>query len=846
MHPFHDYLCRQLEYKLERYGIIVFYDPRREFESFFDLELKDSQSDYDNVPRVLLNGRATYFVRHEGSFFALRNAVEPIAGLEKPDPLIVYLPGVERDRRSSVLMELEKSGTPYEPQLRRLARRVLNKCFNDGQIDEMLRPDSVGYDDIVSLLQQGELGMSASVLRTIFDRAQGELLITRWLADDDNDDTIVQKDATGELLDLIQSRLGLSVREHTTLSETREELLRYVLIGEFRLDLECDPPQSVAMVPEPQNKELAERLRRVAATLRRNHANRYVNLANKVEIDLGLATAEVDATCLGNIDTFRFEERALLAHAGELICVHNYTAALGIVERRSRSFWVDRDVGRQAQWEACRLMAELGHEIEKVHRAMGRTNGHPAKWVEGYASKDGWFRVDELQRRLESWVANMDEEPEAEKALAIVRREHEELLKKMADGFAQVLRKAGWTVSGTLHQTRVYPDVVQTMGGRVAYFFVDALRFEMGVELIRQLEGEQELTLRPAIAALPTITPVGMAALLPGASASFSVGEHKAKLAATIEDTAMTGLSERLKFLKAKVPDVAEMPLGKLLGSTRSRLSKAIGDASLVIVRSQEIDALGENIDELTARAAMGSVIGNVARAIRKLASAGIENFVVSADHGHQFSIRKDDDMKTDNPGGDTLDIHRRCWIGHGGATPPGTVRVSGAELGYETELDFVFPTGLGVFKAGGGLTFHHGGVSLQEIVVPVVSLRIPTPGAQAPAEKIAFLLGVPERVTNRTFGIRVFVSGDLLTVEPVAVRVVLFSGSEQVGQAGMAIGGDLDRASGILEVNPNTEASVGMMLTRDDCDSVRVVILNPATDAVLDQSDELPVKLGI
>ena len=846
MHPFHDYLCGQLEFKLKKYGIIVFYDPRREFEPFFDRELKDSGSDYGNLPRVLVKGRATYITRHEGSFFALRNAVEPIANLERPDPLIVYLPGVERDRSSSVLMELEKSGTPYEPQLRRLARRVLNKRFNDAQIDEMLRPDSIGYNDIISFLHQGEQGMSASVLRSIFDRARGEALISQWLANDDKDNDIVDKDASLELLELIQSRLGLSVLEHTTLSEARQKLLRYVLVGEFRLDLECGPPRSVSMVPEPHSKEHAERTRSVAATLRRNHANRYVNLANKVEVDLDLADAEVDAARLGNIDTFRFEERALLAYAGELICIHDYKKALGIVEGRRRSFWVDRDVGRQAQWEACRLIAELGHEIEKVRRAMGRTNGHPDKWVEGYASKDGWFRVDELQRRLESWVANMDEEPEAEKALAIVRREHEELLKKMADGFAQVLRKAGWTVSGTLHQTRVYPEVVQTMGGRVAYFFVDALRFEMGVELIRQLEGEQELTLRPAIAALPTITPVGMAALLPGASASFSVGEHKAKLAATIEGTAMTGLSERLKFLKAKIPDVAEMPLGKLLGSTRSRLSKAIGDASLVIVRSQEIDALGENIDELTARAAMGSVIGNVARAIRKLASAGIENFVVSADHGHQFSIRKDDDMKTDNPGGDTLDIHRRCWIGHGGATPPGTVRVSGAELGYETELDFVFPTGLGVFKAGGGLTFHHGGVSLQEIVVPVISLRIPTQGAQAPAEKIASLLGVPERVTNRTFGIRVFVSGDLLSVDPVAVRVVLFSGSEQVGQAGMAIGGDLDRASGILEVNPNSEASVGMMLTRDDCDSVRVVILNPATDAVLDQSDELPVKLGI
>ena len=250
--------------------------------------------------------------------------------------------------------------------------------------------------------------------------------------------------------------------------------------------------------------------------------------------------------------------------------------------------------------------------------------------------------------------------------------------------------------------------------------------------------------------------------------------------------------------------------------------------------------------NELTARAAMEGVIGNVARAIRKLASAGIENFVVTADHGHQFSIRKDDDMKTDNPGGDTVDIHRRCWIGHGGTTPPGTARVSGAELGYDTNLDFVFPTGLGVFKAGGGLSFHHGSVSLQELVVPVVSLRFPLGGITEPVDKITELLGVPERITNRTFGVRIRAAGDLFRSEPIAVRIVLISQNEQVGQAGMALGADLDRSSGILHISPNSEASVGMMLTRDDCDSVRVVALDPATDAVLDQSGDLPIKLGI
>ena len=175
----------------------------------------------------------------------------------------------------------------------------------------------------------------------------------------------------------------------------------------------------------------------------------------------------------------------------------------------------------------------------------------------------------------------MDEEPETEKGLAVVRHEHEELLKKMADGFARRLNEAAWTIPGVLHQTRIHPEVVQAMGGRGAYFFVDAMRFEMGVELA-QLEGTKDLTGSSGIAALPTVTPVGMAALLPGASGSFSVVEQEGKLAASIEGKTMSGLAERLTFLKAKVPDAMDIPLGKLLGTSPSQLSKSIGDASLV------------------------------------------------------------------------------------------------------------------------------------------------------------------------------------------------------------------------------------------------------------------------
>ena len=845
-HPLHDYLCQQLDERLRKNAILVFYDPRREFEPFFDKELKNEGSGNGRLPRVRVKGRLTSVARFRGSYFKLRDEVEPIVQVDSPKPLILYLPGVERDRKGSILMELEKGGGSYEPQLKRLAANVLRRHFTQGRVDKMLAPSKVSYTDIAAFLRQDGDGLATSVLHTFFGGAKSEDLIARWIAEEETDAGIAGKEVKEELFNLIESRLGLAVPTEDALATARAKVVRHVLVNEFRLDLDCEPPSSTAMVPSPPTREHRNRAREVAETLRSNHGASYVTLADRVEGELGLVVADIDARFLGKIDTFRFEERALLAHAAKLISARKYVDALKVVNERSRSFWVDRNVNRQGQWEACRLMGELGEAVKEVRPLLGKSDGGPGRWVQAYASEQGWCRVDSLQRNLETWVAKMDQEPETEQPLALVRREHEELLKKMAEGFTEVFVDAGWSVPGVLHQTQIYADVVKAMGGRTAYFLVDAMRYEMGTELAQQLNGAEDLTVRPAIAALPTITPVGMAALLPGASAGFSVVESKNNLAADVEGSVMVNSSERMKFLKAKVPGAIEMLLGKLLSEPASRLKKSIDRASLVLVRSQEIDALGENVDELTARAAMEGVIGNVARAIRKLATAGVEKFVVTADHGHQFSMRKEEDMKADSPGGNALDVHRRCWTGHGGATPPGCVRVSGADLGYGTNLEFVFPKGLGVFKTGGGLTFHHGGTSLQELVIPVVSLRIPSRDQQVVAGSVTELRDVPDKITNRTFVVGVRVSGDLFADERRALRVVLVSESQQVGHAGMAIGGELDRSSHVLHMNPNSEANVGMVLTRDDCAALRIVVQDPKTDAVLDRPSEIPVNLGI
>ena len=722
MNLLYDYLCAQLDERLAERRVVVFYDPRSEFAPLFDRELQNVGAGPNGLYRVFVGERLTLVARYDGSFFAVRAAVEDIVAEVEPDPLLIYVPGVARDPNDSVLMELEKGGSTYEPQLKRQARTLLRQFYTDGAIDDMLAPDSLTYDDVVSYLEQARAGDQGSILKSIFGGASSELLLTRWLADESHDQEIVAKQALSELQRLIEARLGLPLLSGISAEEVRAKTARFVLVNEFRNDLSGDPPASISMIETPASKEQLSRVREVADALRRGeHADRYAELADHVEKSLNLTDVEIDAVVLGATDTFRFEECLLLRRAIDLSLNGEYENAIGLATDRARSYWIDRDVVRQQQWQACKLAAELGREVADLEKQVRSLSGSSGEWVAAYA--DRWFEVDRLQRRLDGWVARMEDEPEAEQVIAVVRLRYDELLKQMATGFAEALESSGWTTPGARSQTSIYPESVATAGSRVAYFLVDALRYEMGAELLEQLQGAEELAINPAVAMLPSITPVGMAALLPGASASFSVNEEKGRLGTQIEQTFMANLNDRLRFLKAKVPDVVDLQLEKLLRMPSSKLQSTIGDSSLVLVRSQEIDLAGESG---FARYVMETVVANIARAARKLASAGVEAFVVSADHGHQFASRKEEDMRIDHPV-----ATRSSYTGAVGSA--GAERRPRARFGYpprssatRSDLDFVFPRVSAYSSQAVTSTYHHGGISLQEMVVPVVTFRIP------------------------------------------------------------------------------------------------------------------------
>ncbi|HVY61009.1 MAG TPA: PglZ domain-containing protein, partial [Planctomycetota bacterium] len=360
----------------------------------------------------------------------------------------------------------------------------------------------------------------------------------------------------------------------------------------------------------------------------------------------------------------------------------------------------------------------------------------------------------------------------------------------------------------------------------------------------------EEFKLRPALAALPTITPVGMAALLPGAAASFAVVEKDERLGARIEEAFLPDLAARKKFLAARCPGAVDLTLDEVLGLSKKKLENRIAERRVVVVRSQEIDLAGETSTPFQARRTMDGVVENLARAVRKLAAVGVADAVIAADHGHLFfAAERDESLRVDSPGGKVVDLHRRCWIGHGGATPPGCVRVGASGLGYASDLEFVFPGGYTVFKSGGDLHYHHGGTSLQEMVVPVLSVRVKNavPAAGKKDEKLV-VTGFPKALTNRIFSVGIELGKQLFSAG-LSVRPLLVAGERRVGGAVVAVNAELDRATKCVALVPGKAATVGLMLADDDrqaVPTVRVVVQDANTDAELFRSDEIPVRLGV
>ena len=324
-------------------------------------------------------------------------------------------------------------------------------------------------------------------------------------------------------------------------------------------------------------------------------------------------------------------------------------------------------------------------------------------------------------------------------------------------------------------------------GKRLGVIVSDAMRYEVGADLAaRVASGALSLgrtrmgTDCEAMACmLPSYTQLGMAALLPRGPMMVDLATENVLKGGGATD----GLANRQKLVEAAMPGAILLQASKVLEDGLP----PVEDAPLVMVYHNAIDKRGDARDtEGEVFAACEDAISQVAKIAGELLRAGCGKVIVTADHGFLYQDREVEEFNyaavdglsdlAHAPGQDVS--HGRRYV-MGKTLPKSDILIeySSAELSLNGAGRFAFPRGITRLRLrGSGARYVHGGASLQENVVPVVTIqRVDSRHAAERTGVQGFLTGRPS-ITGSTVTLDVYQTEPCSTkVTPLTVRVGLY-----------------------------------------------------------------------
>jgi hypothetical protein len=851
MSTVNQYVAAMIQRQIDEQGLVVWYDPEKAYTEL----------------TAELGWPNTTFVRYDGSFIKLRRTIDPLMKETQPPRLVVYVP-VEREQTAGALIELDSAGVVMQPRqqppacntrLSVVARNALKPILGDDQVVEIEKQVEAGkltLSDLNSLAEQG-LDISTGVVKLIFGTANPQEVGITFLHSNMLDSEVLKKEASKELCQLMQIAFEIELNANDSLDQWRTKLCRHILLTDLVASLKSKLPQSLESVSHANGLGSTDACVRLARTWRnsREYRDSYVAAANRIEDELLLNQQDLAVDSLLDNETFLCCEIALLSHVETKLLEQASPELLQLAERRLSRFWADVVPAVQARWALISSATEVLLESDRVGQEIKNAPSSVSELVNRYTREEQpWCLLDTHHRHMESRKYNFefavgDEHKGLEKLIAKAEERYMEVGSKLAKHFVTNFAKAKHPIAGLLRQRDFFEKQVkpQLGEGKVAYVWVDALRFEMARELTRLLTDDFTIDLTPGIGTMPTITEIGMASLLPKAHESAKVVSiGGGKLAVEIAGKVIKDRKDRMAFMKEHAGvSVFEAKLEDLLPKPSKKVKDGIQSNDLILITSQEIDELGESGNTTQARLQLDGVLGHLRRGVRVLADHGIKTIVIAADHGHLFGDEIGDDMKIESPGGKVEDLHRRVWVGIGGASDPAYMRASLSSLGVESEFDIATPWTFATFKTHGfSRSYFHGGLSPQELIVPVAVLH-------SNAKRLSTSTGIEwiltpgtSKLTTRFFSVQIVgkqTESSLFGFEPPKVRIELRANKKCVSTPVSASYGFEDATGEVKlrisevsgkSVDPNT---VTVMVSEDITQkTVGVYLLDATTGAEL------------
>lgn len=857
-----------LQTHIKQSGAVIWYDPAGAYDDFV----------HKLAPEDLA-GAAVHCYEPTQGFLALRRALEPYWNEEQPPRLLIYVP-LLRSAAAHALVEFEAAGVVLRPgqqpperdtSLATISRKALPQVFPPARVEELVTQverDQLSLSELDDLAEKGLEGQSG-VIVTIFGTGNAPDVALRFLSEAGLDEVIEERHAAASLAALLSETLGVSLSAEKGLPVLRLQLARQVLLTDFIVALGKDAPQELttfAVAERPVARQAAVQLAQEWRN-RLDAAESYILFSTKVAGEIGVGNMDITLGGLARCHTFRAAEVKLQIGVEDALPEKATGKLVDLALSRLGSFWSRNDPLVKTRWEvilsAGRVLLETAHIGNTLKGKQWTATSLVARYAYGENDEEPWCVLDTAQRHLERDFHRFELDPAQHETLlrlvARARHHYAQTSNNLASRFVHAYAEEKFEVAPLVPQAEIYHTTIATAGvsGRSAYLLVDALRYEMARELVTVLDEEWTTELIPAVATPPTITEVGMAALMPGAEKGLSIkASSSGKLTPLVDGKALRSRQDRIAhFEQVTAGKSVSAKLEQLAPLTSNQLAKQLAVAELILVTAtEEIDGLCESNPAL-ARRMLDDVLNQLRRGIKTLFGLGVNRVVITADHGYLFGDEISISQTIDPPGGNTVSLKRRVWIGKGGATIPGTLRQPLSAFGIGGDLELVTPHNLAIFKVPGGSTnYFHGGLSLPEVIVPVLIVNSGAAPSEEAGARMTWSLTLGSHAITTRF-LSVTVDGhslELLPVEPPTVRVEVRAGDDVISVPVSATYGfqevtkDVHLETVVAEPRRIASNTITLQITDEpDLATVTVHLLDATTGVSLERIEKVPFEIA-
>ncbi len=286
----------------------------------------------------------------------------------------------------------------------------------------------------------------------------------------------------------------------------------------------------------------------------------------------------------------------------------------------------------------------------------------------------------------------------------------------------------------------------------------DALRYEVAAELTAELtrdtHGQAELTAMQSV--IPSVTKTGMAALLPHRDMTLD-----AEGRVLCDGMSTVGTAQREKVLKRTVEDSVALTYASFVSMKKAERRETVNGKKAVYIYHNTIDAVAETAaTEDKVFEACTTAVSEIKNLVRIITNElGGATAFITADHGFLYTyepLAESEKIEKTVVRGDILELDRRYVIAAPDSVAEHMIRVSAAHLHSDNCLFMPLDT-IRIRKQGGNNRYIHGGLSLQELCVPVIAFknkRVTSKNYVETQKAPLRLVSQSRKISNRVFSL--------------------------------------------------------------------------------------------